>query len=46
MPIPSDGDDVFVMYEYELLTGERHRNVEVLTVRDSKNRRDLGLLRR
>ncbi|MGH3784140.1 MAG: nuclear transport factor 2 family protein [Pseudonocardiaceae bacterium] len=34
--VPSDGDDVFVMYEYELLTGERHRNVEVLTVRDSK----------
>jgi ketosteroid isomerase-like protein len=26
-------DDVFVMYEYELKTGERHRNVEVLTVR-------------
>ena len=24
------------MYEYELLTGERHRNVEVLTVRDGK----------
>jgi ketosteroid isomerase-like protein len=26
-------DDVFVMYEYELKTGERHRNVEVLSVR-------------
>jgi hypothetical protein len=24
------------MYEYELLTGERRRNVEVLTVRDSR----------
>jgi ketosteroid isomerase-like protein len=44
--ISSDGDDVFVMYEYELLTGERHRSVEVLTVRDSKGRRDSGLLRR
>lgn len=33
---PSHSDDVFVMYEYVLLTGERHRNVEVLTVRDSK----------
>lgn len=34
--VATDGDDVFVMYEYELLTGERHRNVEVLTVRDGK----------
>jgi ketosteroid isomerase-like protein len=31
--VPTDGDDVFVMYEYELKTGERHRNVELLTVR-------------
>ena len=30
--VPTDDDDVFVMYEYELKTGERHRNVEVLTV--------------
>ncbi len=30
--VPTDGDDVFVMYEYELKTGERHRNVELLTV--------------
>jgi len=30
---PTDTDDVFVMYEYELKTGERHRNVEVLTIR-------------
>jgi ketosteroid isomerase-like protein len=30
--VPADDDDVFVMYEYELKTGERHRNVEVLTV--------------
>lgn len=34
--VPSDGDDVFVLYEYELRTGERYRNVEVLTVRDDK----------
>jgi hypothetical protein len=31
--VAADADDVFVMYEYELKTGERHRNVEVLTVR-------------
>ncbi|MCV7077019.1 hypothetical protein AWC27_28530 [Mycobacterium szulgai] len=30
--VPTDGNDVFVMYEYELRTGERHRNVELLTV--------------
>jgi hypothetical protein len=29
---PADDDDVFVMYEYELKTGERHRNVELLAV--------------
>ncbi|MQA86609.1 MAG: DUF4440 domain-containing protein [Streptosporangiales bacterium] len=34
--VPTDGDDVFVLYEYELHTGERHRNVEVLTVRNGK----------
>jgi ketosteroid isomerase-like protein len=34
--VPTEGDDVFVMYEYELKTGERHRNVEVLTVRDDR----------
>ena len=27
------GDDVFVMYEYELLNGDVHRNTELLTVR-------------
>ena len=32
--VPTDGDDVFVMYEYRLTTGEVHRNVEILTVRD------------
>ncbi|HEX6312551.1 MAG TPA: nuclear transport factor 2 family protein [Acidimicrobiia bacterium] len=34
--VPADGDDVFVMYEYELTTGARHRNVEVLTVHDDQ----------
>jgi ketosteroid isomerase-like protein len=31
--VPAGDDDVFIMYEYELKTGERHRNVELLTVR-------------
>jgi len=31
-----DDADVVVMYEYELQTGERHRNVEVQTVRDGR----------
>jgi ketosteroid isomerase-like protein len=31
--VATEGDDVFVMYEYELKSGERHRNVELLTVR-------------
>jgi ketosteroid isomerase-like protein len=31
------GDQVFVMYEYELAgTGERYRNAELLTVRDGQ----------
>jgi ketosteroid isomerase-like protein len=34
--VQTKGDDVFVMYEYELKTGERHRNVELLTVRDDR----------
>jgi hypothetical protein len=34
--VPAGHDDVFVMYEYELKTGERHRNVEVLTVHGSQ----------
>ena len=34
--VGADDDDVFVMYEYELKTGERHRNVEVLTVQDGQ----------
>ena len=31
-----DGDGVFILYEYELKTGERHRNAEFITVRDGK----------
>jgi len=34
--VPTDGDEVFVMYEYELKTGERHRNVELLTVHEDR----------
>lgn len=30
------GDDVFIMYEYQLKTGDRHRNTEVITVRDGQ----------
>lgn len=33
---PTDGDDVFVLYEYELTTGEVFRNTEVLTVHDGQ----------
>ncbi|MEV0649070.1 nuclear transport factor 2 family protein [Phytomonospora sp. NPDC050363] len=31
--VPGEGDDVFVLYEYELREGGRFRNAEVLTVR-------------
>ncbi|MEW9515989.1 nuclear transport factor 2 family protein [Streptomyces tubercidicus] len=31
-----DDEQVFVRYAYELKTGERHRNVEVMTVRDDR----------
>ena len=33
---PTGGDDVFVLYEYELHTGEVHRNAEVLTVHNGQ----------
>ena len=33
---PTEGDEVFVMYEYELKSGERHRNAELITVRDGQ----------
>ena len=29
-------DGVFIMYEYELKTGGRHRNTEFITVRDGR----------
>jgi ketosteroid isomerase-like protein len=31
---PASDDLVFVYYEYELHSGDRHRNVEAITVRD------------
>ncbi|MEV0978113.1 nuclear transport factor 2 family protein [Streptomyces sp. NPDC049915] len=31
---PADEELVFVLYEYELATGERYRNTEAITVRD------------
>ena len=35
--VPTEGDDVFIRYEYESLqTGQRHSNVEVHTVRGGK----------
>jgi ketosteroid isomerase-like protein len=34
--VPTDGHDVFVLYEYELDGGRRHRNAEVITVRDGQ----------
>ena len=36
VPAAANGDAVFVMYEYELETGERHRNVEHIVVRDGR----------
>lgn len=35
---PTGGDGVFVMYEYELVTGGRHRNSELITVRGGRVR--------
>jgi ketosteroid isomerase-like protein len=34
--VDGEGDQVFLLYEYVLKTGERHRNVEVQTVRDGR----------
>ncbi|HEX6255294.1 MAG TPA: nuclear transport factor 2 family protein [Euzebyales bacterium] len=34
--VPTGGDDVFVLYEYELSGGGRFRNTEVHTVRDGR----------
>ncbi|MGE5292711.1 MAG: nuclear transport factor 2 family protein [Micromonosporaceae bacterium] len=37
LELTAAGDDgVFIMYEYELKTGERHRNAEFITVRDGR----------
>jgi ketosteroid isomerase-like protein len=33
---PADTDNVYVTYEYELHTGEVHRNTELTTVRDGQ----------
>ena len=33
---PASENGVFVMYEYELKTGGRHRNTEFIVVRDGK----------
>lgn len=33
---PAGDDDVFLLYECELTTGERFRNVELSTVRDGR----------
>jgi ketosteroid isomerase-like protein len=34
--VSAGGDDVFILYEYELKTGERYRNTEFITVRDGQ----------
>ncbi len=34
--VAGSGDDVFIRYEYELLNGDRYRNVEVSTVRNGR----------
>lgn len=37
LQLAAAGDDgVFLMYEYELKTGERHRNTEFITIRDGQ----------
>jgi ketosteroid isomerase-like protein len=34
--VDSGRDGVFLLYEYELKSGERHRNTEFITVRDGQ----------
>jgi hypothetical protein len=34
--VPVDENEVFLLYEYELGSGERYRNVEHITVRDEQ----------
>lgn len=37
LEVVNAGDDgVFILYEYALRTGERHRNAEFITVRDGR----------
>ena len=37
LELVSTGDDgVFILYEYQLKSGERHRNAEFITVRDGR----------
>jgi ketosteroid isomerase-like protein len=33
---PLGPDEAVIVYEYELTSGQRHRNVEVITVRDGR----------
>jgi ketosteroid isomerase-like protein len=34
--VPAGDDSVFLLYEYELTTGERYRNAEYITVRNGR----------
>jgi hypothetical protein len=34
--VPANDDSVFLLYEYELTTGERYRNIEFITVRNGR----------
>jgi ketosteroid isomerase-like protein len=34
--VSASADGVFILYEYELKTGERHRNTEFIRVRDGQ----------
>jgi ketosteroid isomerase-like protein len=34
--VPAGDDGVFILYEYELATGDVHRNAEYITVRDGQ----------
>jgi ketosteroid isomerase-like protein len=34
--VPAGDDATFILYEYELLTGERHRNAEHIRVSDGR----------
>jgi len=34
--VSAGADGVFILYEYELKTGDRHRNTEYITVRDGQ----------